>query len=329
MYATAAEFHLRDGDLEKANERMQLAVQMCRNQKLDFWAPSILHTAGSVLKKFDPEGAAEFFQSQLNHPNASETYKKEVLKALSSYQEMSGDFVASINAARAALDAVQKSSPDTSEEAKAQLDYGSRCVRANLLDLGLQPLKRAQQLAVKLDDDVTSGSAVYQIALGLMSIDRDEEARQVLVEEIKRIRSSDNLLMLKQLLQVLAKVQTKEGDFDAAAKTINALMEETAQESANVRSGFASIALSLKATNSFTKAVTKGSTEETMPLAIKLIKEAIDRVDERMDVYTQATKDQPTTIYQSLADEVNLPDYLSLAAFKAIAWHGRSGYENA
>lgn len=303
MYTSAAQLHLNDGNHQQATARIKLALQMCRDQKLDAATPYALMIASTVMKKMDSGDAAEFLKRQLNHPNASPAYKKEVLKTLGQQLATSGDLVLSIQMSKAALDAVQKESPGSVEEAEALLVYGQQCLTAKLFDLGLAPLKRAKELGANLDRSDLSDRAAYQFAVGLLTINKDTEARKVLEQQITSIRKSGNLLMLPTMQMTLARVQIKLEDFDAATRTI----EDLARESAASDGNYTSYALSLKATNLFAASVAKLETEKTLPAVIKNLESAI-----------AARTKMLAGAGQSLADVANASDYLSLAAFQAI-----------
>ena len=163
MYIAAAELHLIDGNLEKANARMRQAVQLCRDQKLDANAQYVLVVAARVMKKTDPANSAKFLKAQLNHPNASEAYKREVRKSLGDYQEGQGAIVSSIQSAKTTLDDVQKNSPGSVDEAMALKSYGEKCLNGNLFDLGIEPLKRAKALGEKLNHSYIPDMAVWSL----------------------------------------------------------------------------------------------------------------------------------------------------------------------
>ena len=315
-YSMAAIVHLGDGNLEKATERIEQALQMCRDQKLEAATPYALLVAAQVMKKMDPDGAAKFLKEQLHHPNASAAFKKEVYKALGQEQQLSGNFVSSIASSKAALDAVQKESPGSIEEAEALLDYGKKCLTAKFFDLGLDPLKRAKELGVKLNRYDISNRAAYQVAIGLLSINKDQEAAEVLIEQIESIGNSGNHLLLPQIWLELIRVQTRLEDFDAAAKTI----EDAYRKTVTSDGSESSFTLSLKAPHLFAKAVAEGSLEATVPKLIKLLEDSIERRIRHMDALKEMTKDQPTSNSAlSWTDFQNVPDLLSLAAFKSIA----------
>ena len=315
-YSMAAIVHLGDGNVEKATERIEQALQMCRDQKLEAATPYALLVAAQVMKKMDPDGAAKFLKEQLYHPNASAAFKKEVYKALGQEQQLSGNFVSSIASSKAALDAVQKESPGSLEEAEALLGYGKKCLTAKFFDLGLDPLQRAKELGVKLNRYDISNRAAYQVAIGLLSIDKDKEAAEVLIEQIKSIRNSGNQLLLPQIWLKLIRVQTRLEDFDAAAKTI----EDAYGKTVTGDGSESNFTLSLKAPYLFAKAVAEGSLEATVPKSIKLLEESIELRIRDMNALKEIAKDQPTSISAlSWTDFQNVPDLLSLAAFKAIA----------
>ena len=180
FYNLAAGYYLEDGNHEKAIERMQLGLQLCRDRKLDSETDSVMRTIQSVMTKTDPTGTVKFLKTQLNHPNASEHFKKEILKALVKQLDKSGDLIASITMAKSVLEAVQKQSPGTVEEVDALLEYCRQCDSAKFFDLGLVSLRRAQTLAVKLNRMDILNRITSQLVRGLSSTDKYQEADEVL-----------------------------------------------------------------------------------------------------------------------------------------------------
>ena len=315
MYNAAAGFHFDEGNLEKANERMQQAVKLCRDQKLDLWALTTLSTAAMVVKKMDPDGVEEFLQGQLNHPNASEAYKKAVLSELSRQQELSGALVSSIASAKAALDTVQKESPGSNKEVEALLDYGQKCLNVKLFDLALEPLERAKELGAKINNFEASAQATLKLVTALMSVDRDEEARQIMIKQTKSIGNRVNSLMLESMKLAIARTQLKADDFDTAAKTLGDLDQNSAARGEELNED----AFSLKATRLFAAAIAEDSLEAKMSTVIELLETVIAQRIRRLESAGETDKENDLSFYQSFADQQNVPDYLSLAAFEAIA----------
>lgn len=304
MYSSAAQLHLNDGNQEQAVARITQALDMCRDQNLDAATPLALIVAALVMKKMDTDLAAEFLQSQLNHPNASDTYKKEVQKALGQQLARSGSLVKSIQMSGAAVDSVRKEAPGTIEEAEALLAHGQNCMTAKLFDLGLPPLKEARVLGAKLNRPDISDRAAFQFAMGLVRVDKDKEARDVLVDQIQSIRNSGNLLMLPTMQMALARLQIKLGNFDTATQTIETLASESSAASGQ----HVSFAKSLSAAHVFAKAVRQGTIEQDVRNAIQLLEEAIV---EKTAMFGAAGK--------TITEAANAEDLLSLAAFQAIA----------
>ena len=211
---------------------------------------------------------------------------------------------------------MQKESPGSIEEAEALLDYGKKCLTAKFFDLGIDPLQRGKELGAKLNRYDISNRAAYEVAIGLLSINKDKEAAEVLIEQIKSIRKSENHLLLPQIWQTLIQVQTRLEDFDAAEKTIEDAYAETVAGDGSE----SSFTLSLKASHLFAKAVAGGSLEATMPKLIELLEESIELRIRDMNALKKIAKAQPTsTNALTWTDFQNVPDLLSLAAFKAIA----------
>ena len=315
MYSVAANLHLSDGNLEKATKRIEQALQMCRDQKLEAATPYTLVVAAQIMKQMEPDGAAKFLKGQLNHPNASDAFKKEVLKTLSQEQQISGDFVSSIASLKAVLDTVQKESPGSIEEAEALIAYGEKCHIAKLFDLGLQPLERARTLAAKLNRFDISNRATVNFAKGLLSSNKDKEAGEILIEQIKSSGNSESQSFMGDMQMTLSRIQTRLGDFDAAAETI----EDSGSEWVAHFGTLPGFALSLKASNLFARAVAEDSLEATMPTVIKSLEEAIEQRIRTMETQQAMVKDDAKSVYQTSTDRSNMPDYLSLGAFKAIA----------
>ena len=305
FYNLAAGYYLEDGNHEKAIERMQLGLQLCRDRKLDSETDSVMRTIQSVMTKTDPTGIVKFLKTQLNHPNASEHFKKEILKALVKQLDKSGDLIASITMAKSVLEAVQKQSPGTVEEVDALLEYSRQCDSAKFFDLGLVSLRRAQTLAVKLNRTDILNRITSQLVRGLSSTDKYQEADEVLTDHIERARGSENSSGLQLFYQLsLARIKIRLGEFTAAKKIIG----EVEKEATAKDSRYTHIAQSLKATSLFASAVADGSTEKTIPVVIETLKQAIES---GRKLYTHSQI--------KAADYGISGDLLTLAAFEAIA----------
>ena len=304
MYTIAAQMYLMEGNQEKAVERIEHALQMCRDQKLDGSTDGALMIASMVMKKMDPDGASEFLEGQLNHPNASDAYKKAVRKMLGQQLEIEGDLVSSITTAKAALDVALNESPGSVEEAEAQLYYGDKCLTSKLFDLGLPALQRTMELGEKLNRTDLSDRAAQLAAMGFTAIDKDEEANKILVKQIASMRKRGEVQTLPSLQTSLARAQIRLGEFAAATETIDDLVRESEAGDG----AYTSYALSLKATNLFVTAVADGSIEKAMPAVIETSKKAIE-------LRTQSL----TVAGQDLSDVANAFEYLTLAVFQAVA----------
>ena len=313
-YSMAANLHVIDGNLEKANERIQQALQLCRDQKLNAATPYTVRIAVQVVKQMDPDGVAKFLNGQVNHPNASDAFKIEILKVLSQEQQISGDFVASIATLKTVLDAVQKKSSGSIEEANALIAYGEQCHAAKLFDLGLEPLEHARTLAAKLNRLDASNRAAVAVAKGLLAIGKDKEAAEILIEQIESRGNSQSQLFMGEMQMMLSQLQTRLGEFDAAAKTIEGSGGEWLAHFGTMPS----FVLSIKASNLFARAVAEDSLEATMPTVIKGLEEAIEQRIRIMKI-NQDSVSEGKSVYKESTDRENAPDFLSLAAFEAIA----------
>ena len=305
MYTVAANMHLTDGNHEKAKERIKLALQMCRDQQLDGAAELTVHAAGMVWKKLDPNGAAEFLNEQLNHPNGSKAFKNAVRKVLDVQLMMSGDFVSWVALGKENLDAVQIESPGSIEEAEALLDYGEKCVNSQLIDLAIDPLKQAIALGEKLDRSDISARAALALSRGLVKTNKEEEAAELLTNQIEKIRKSEIHPQLSMLRRILATTQLQLGDFVAAEKTIDDQLRD-AEAAGDVLDSCK--VLTLKATNIFAIGVADGSLEESLPVVIETLEKVID-------LRTKAL----TYNGQDFSYLMNNPTLISLAAFQAVA----------
>ena len=314
-YSWAATLHIADGNLEKADERIQQALQMCRDQNLEAATPYTLETAAQLIKRTDPGGAGKFLEEQLNHPNASDSFKIEVLKTLAREQQLSENFISQIATLKAVVDAVQKESPGSIKEVEALIEYGDKCHNAKLFNLGLPPLERVRELAAKIDRFDISNRATVAIAKGYISINKDKEAGEILLAQINREGNRDSQLFTGEMQMMLSRLQTRLGDFDAAAKTI----ESSGGEWLALYKTLPSFAMSLKASNLFARAVAEGSLEASMPMAIKLLEDAIEQRLRTMKIQQDRVTAKTKLVYKESTDRQNMPDFLSLAAFEAIA----------
>ena len=305
FYNLAAGYYLEEGNHEKAIERMQLGLQLCRDQKIDTATDSVMRTIQSVMTKTDPTGTLKFLKSQLSHPNASEHFKKEILKALVKQLDRSGDLIAAISMAKSALEAVQKQSPGTVEEVDALLEYSRLCDSAKFFDLGLESLKRAQTLAVKLNRTDILNRITSQLVRGLSSIDKYQEADEVLTSHIARARSSEDSSGLPLFYRLsLARIKIRLGEFAAAEKLISDIEKESIAKFGN----YTPVAQSAKATCIFASAVADGSTEKAIPVVIETLEQAIESGQK---IFTNP---------QMKASDYGISgDLLTLAAFEAIA----------
>ena len=314
-YGMAATLHVADGNLEKANERIQQALEMCRGQNFRTATPFTLHTAVMIVKQSDPDGAEKFLKGQLNHPDANAAFKKAVYKELSLERQVSGAFVSSIASSKDALEAVQKEAPGSIEEAEALFDYGNKCLTAKFIDLGIQPLQRCRTLAAKLNRYDISNRAASSVATGLLSINKAKEAGEILTEQIKSNGDSQMKSSPAELQNTLSRIQTMLGEFDAADKTI----EDIGREWVDQFGTLPGHALSLKASNLFARSVAEGSLEATMPVVIKTLEAAIEDRLKTMKIQQAMVKGDTKSVYKMYTDLANSPDYLALAAFEFIA----------
>ena len=304
LHTIAAQMYLMEGNQEKAVERIEQALQMCRDQNLDRSTDGALMVASMVMRKMDADGASEFLEGQLEHPNASDAYKKAVRQILGQQLEIEGDLVSSITTAKAALDAVQKEAPGSVEEAESQLNYGQKCLTSKLFDLGLPALQRTMELGEKLNRTDLSDRAAQLAAMGFTAIDKDEEASKILVKQIASMRQRGDLSQMSSLQNSLARAQIRLGEFAAATNTIDDLVRESEAGDGT----YTSYALSLRATNLFVTAVADGQVEKTVPLAITTLKKALE----------DRTK-QLTVNGQDMSEVANAFEYLTLAVFQSVA----------
>ena len=142
----------------------------------------------------------------------------------------------------------------------------------------------------------------------------DKEAAEILIEQIESKGNSQSQPFMGEMQMTLSRLQTRLGEFDAAAKTI----EGSGREWLAHFGTMPSFVLSIKASNLFARAVAEDSLEATMPTVITGLEEAIEQRIRIMKM-NQDSVSEGKSVYKESTDRENAPDFLSLAAFEAIA----------
>ena len=223
MYSSAAMLHMQSGNHDKALERVQLSLKLCREHSLKDVSTFALSVAAKIIGKVDDEAASKFLAEQLNAQDASPEYKSEVLKALGQQLQNSGNLVDGLRAQQQRLTMIQKESPGTLEEAQALLDLGRNCLIAGIYDLAFPTLAKAKALAEKLKRPELVAQASFATGVTLSAKGQYAQAEKVLADQLVESEKANERLLMPVILQALARAQICNGRFDAARKTLEKL----------------------------------------------------------------------------------------------------------
>lgn len=228
MYTSAAQLHLMAGKTDRAIERIDQALDLCRQHELGQSAEYTLMTAGNILGKLDEDAASAFLAAQFKAGGENRSFQTSALKIFGQQLIGSGKLVPAIRVQHDYVKLVQTDSPESIDEIEALLTYGQSCLAAKIFDLGTPALKRAKQLAEKLNQPELVARTSFQFGVGLIGAGEYKLARDILMGQAKQSLAVGEDLMLPSVLTSLARAQIRLEEFDEAKETIAILQTKFA-----------------------------------------------------------------------------------------------------
>lgn len=219
MLTSCAEGYIQKKDFRTALARVEEALALALEHDID--PMSTFFTTSKILNTVDDELATQFLQKQLEAPNASNQYKKGVLKALDLHLALNGDQKLAIQAGYQLWSITKEESPGTEEEFWAKFKFGNHCLTGKLFDVAMPTLKEARTMALEMQRPDLAAHCSRAFGFALAAEGEYEQALELFEEVAVFTQGSQNQeAMLGFELGNVATVQLQLDQLDAAEATI-------------------------------------------------------------------------------------------------------------
>lgn len=296
MLQSISMMHLQAGNSDKAAERIDESLQLCRKNKLTIELRATLTIASQILNKLDRDKSNAFLAGFLKAGDAPEL-DAIVMDVLGRNLMTGGRVVLAMTVFHDYQQRVEKQSPDTIEEAKALLNYGQACVIGKLPELGLPALKKGFKIAQRKNDDNLLMLFGVQISSAAINAKEYKFAEQFVQQQLAELKTKPNPIptAVDSALTNLAIVFLHTGQFDKARSTLQQLEQNGSSEYMKSTAICYSAILDMAAGKP-----ADAATRQTAGM------------DRKLKVY-------PDSIRQQMGDELLMHDNLALAAYHISA----------